>query len=77
MNPTLLLFAEIVMLRTDRFPGANKIGEELTGADRTWARWKEIYRKDDMAKKVKNTAQGGQYYFGAQGAFDKVPGPEG
>ena len=30
-----------------------------------------------MAKKVKKTAQGGQDHFGAHGAFDKVPIPEG
>ena len=65
------------MLFTDRFPRAKKIWEELPGADRTWARWKAIYRKADMAKKVKNTAQGGQDRFGANGAFEKVPGTEG
>ena len=64
------------MLRTDRFPRANEIWEELPGADRTWEKWKDIYRKADMAKKVKKTAQGGQDHFGAHGAFDKVPGPE-
>ena len=52
-DPTLLLFAENVMLRTDRFPGANKIWEELTGADRTWAKQKAIYRKADMDEKLK------------------------
>ena len=65
------------MLRTDRFPRANYIWEELTDDDRTWARWKAIYRKSNMAEKVKKTAQGGQDHFGAHGAFDKVPGPEG
>ena len=34
-NPTLLLFAANAMLRTDRFPRANEIWEELSGADRT------------------------------------------
>ena len=29
-----------------------------------------------MAEKVKKTAQGGQDHFGANGAFDKVPGTE-
>ena len=41
------------MLRTDRFPRANEIWEELPGADRTWERWKDIYRKANMAEKVK------------------------
>ena len=75
-DPTLLLFAANTMLRTDRFLWANEIWEELTGADRTWSRWKKIYRKADMAEKGKKTAQGGQDHFGAHGAFDKVPGPE-
>ena len=55
-DPTLLLFAANAMLRTNRFPWANKIWEELTGADRTWKRWKAIYRKADMAGKFKKTA---------------------
>ena len=76
-DPTLLFFAANAMLRTDRFPRANDIWEELPGADRTWARWKAIYRKANMAKTVKKTAQGGQDHFRAQGAFDKVSGPEG
>ena len=76
-DPTLLLFAANAMLCTNRFPRANEIWEELPGADRTWARWKAIYRKADMPKKVKKTAQGGQDHFGTNGAFDKVPGTEG
>ena len=64
------------MLRTDRFPRANEIWDDLPGADRTWVRWKTIYRKADMADKVKKAAQGGQDHFGAHGAFDKVPGPK-
>ena len=70
-DPTLLLFAANAMLCTDRFPWANKIWEELPGSDRTWAIWKAIYRKADMAKKVKKTTQGRQDHFGAHGAFDK------
>ena len=42
MDPTLLLFTADAMLRTDRFPRANNIWEDLPGADRTWARWKTI-----------------------------------
>ena len=64
------------MFCTDRFLRANNIWEELPCANRTWSRWKAIYRKADMAEKVKKTAQGGQYHFGAHDAFYKVPGPE-
>ena len=64
------------MLRTDRFPRANEIWEDLPGADRTWVRWKSIYRKADVADKFKKSSQGGHDHFGAHGAFDKVPGPE-
>ena len=76
-DPTLLLFAENAMLRTDRFPRANEIWEEFPGAYRTWARWKAIYRKANMAKNFKKTSQGGQSHFGAHGAFDNVLVPEG
>ena len=65
------------MLLTDRFPRANEIWEEFTSADRTWARLKSIYWKADMAEKVKKTAQGGQYHYGAHGAFDKETTQEG
>ena len=37
-DPTLLIFAANAMLRTDRFPRANEIWEDLPGADRTWVR---------------------------------------
>ena len=74
--PTLLLFAENAMLRTDRFLWANEIWEDLPGVDRTWERWKTIYRKSDMADKVKKAAQGGQDHFGAYDAFGKVPRQE-
>ena len=75
-DPTLLLFAANAMLHTNRFPRANKSWEELPGADRTWARWKAIYQKADMAKKVKKTAQGVQDHCGSHGAFDKEIAPE-
>ena len=65
------------MLHTDRFPWASEIWEELPGADRIWARWKAIYRKAYMAKKVKKTDQGGHDHFQGHGAFDKAPSPEG
>ena len=76
-DPTLLLFTANTVFCTDRFPRANKIWEELTGANRTWARWKAIYWKSDMAEKVKKTAQGGQDHFRAHGAFDKEIPQEG
>ena len=75
-DPTLLLFASNAMLRTDRFSRANEIWEDLPSDERTWARWKTIYRKAEMADKVKNSAKVGQDHFGAHGAFDKVPTPE-
>ena len=65
------------MLRTNRFLRANEIWEDLPGDDRTWVRRKTIYCKADMANNVKKAAKGGQDHFGAHGAFDKVPDPEG
>ena len=64
------------MLRTDQFPRANDIWEDLPSNELTWARWETIYRKADMANKIKKAAKGGQDRFGAHGAFDKVPTPE-
>ena len=75
-DPTLLLFAANAMLCTDRFPRANEIWEDLPSNECTWERWKKIYRKSDMADKVKKSAKGGQDHFGAHGAFGKVPNPE-
>ena len=37
-DPTLLLFTANAMLRTDRFPWANEIWEELPISDRNWDR---------------------------------------
>ena len=51
--PTLLLFTANDMLLTDRFPRSNEILEELDSSNRNWFRWKAIYRKADMAEKVK------------------------
>ena len=42
MDPTLLLFADNTMLRTDRFTQANEIWEEFPSSDRNWDRWKAI-----------------------------------
>ena len=75
-DPTLLLFASNAMLRTERFPRANEIWDEIPSNEQTWARWKKIYRKADMADKVKKSAKGGQDHFGAYGDFDKVLIPE-
>ena len=65
------------MFRTDRFPPGKRNLGGIPGADRTWARWKEIYRKADMNEKVKKTAQGRQDHFGAHGDFDKETAQEG
>ena len=59
------------MLRTDCFPRANEIWEEFPSSDRTWSRWKAVYRKADMAEKVKKTAQVVQDHIGENGAFYK------
>ena len=68
-DTTLLLFAANAMLRTDRFPRPNEIWEDLPSDNQTGAKWKTIYCKADMANKVKKAAKGGQYHFGAHGAF--------
>ena len=68
-DSTIFLFAANAMLRTDRFPRANEICEELPISDRNWSRWKSIYCKADMAEKVKKSAQGGQDQFGAHDLF--------
>ena len=74
-DPTFILFVANVMFCTKRLPQANEIWKDLLGADQTWSRWKTIYKKSDMADKVKKAAQGGQDHFGAHGAFNKVPVP--
>ena len=63
-DPTLLLFAANTMLRTDRFPLANDIWEDLPGANPSWLRWKTIYRKADMDNIFKKAAQGGKITLG-------------
>ena len=75
-DPTLLQFAANAMLCTDHFPRENEIWEDLPSNERTWARWKTINFKADMANKVKKAAKGGQDHFGDHGAFDKVLTPE-
>ena len=70
-DPTLLLFAANTMLRNDRLTSANEICKELASSERNWAKWKAIYRRADMAEKVKKNGHGGQDQFGAHGAFEK------
>ena len=70
-DPTLILFAANAMFHTDRFPWVNEIWEELPRSDSNWARWKYIYRKSDMAEKVKKTTQGGEDQFEGHCAFKK------
>ena len=50
-DPTLPLFASNAMLRTDQFPRANEIWEDLPSNERTWLRWKTIYPKAPWAPK--------------------------
>ena len=69
--PTLLLFGANAIFRTDRFPRANEIWEELTVSYRNWSRWKAIYRKADMTEKFNKNAQGRQDQFLEHGAFNK------
>ena len=59
-DPTPLLLVDNTMFRTDCLPRANEKWEDLDSADSNCTKWKTIYRKSDMAEKLKKTAQGRQ-----------------
>ena len=49
------------MLATKRFPKANDNWEDLARAERTWAKWKEIYRAADLKATVKKKARDARF----------------
>ena len=50
-----------VMLSTERFSKANNDWEDLPKKERTWAKWKTMYRDADNKTKVKKKARGAQF----------------
>ena len=63
-NAYLAMIATKAMLGSQRFPTADDAWEDLDKADRTWAKWKEVYKKADRKAKVRHKATDGQDQFG-------------
>jgi len=60
-NAMMVNIATKAMLSTERFPKTNDDWEDLPKAERTWARWKTMYRKADNKDKVKKKARDAQF----------------
>ena len=64
-NDTLLLFASMAMLTSERFPRANDAWEDRAEPDKTWAACKLAYKQAHAKARVKAQAHGGNTKFGA------------
>ena len=64
-DETLLLFASMAMLTSERFPRANDAWEDRAETDKTWAAWKLAYKQAHAKARVKAQAHGGNTKFGA------------
>lgn len=58
------MIATNVMLSTEQFPRANDEWEDLDPSERTWMRWKTVYKVAAKKAKVKKQAAEGQDRFG-------------
>ena len=61
---TLLKIATGAMLKTKQFPRANEDYEALTKTNKTWAKWKEIYKKAQGNERVQAAVSGDGAGFG-------------
>ena len=64
-NKTLLLFASTAILTTNRFPRTNDDWEDHEESDKTWANWKEAYKKVHTKARIKAQANEDSVKFGA------------
>lgn len=67
-DATLVVIATNAMLTTEQFPRTNEDWEELDVADRTWLKWKDLYRAAEKKSKIKKKAAGGKDQFGSANA---------
>ena len=72
-NPTLLLFAANAMLRTDRFPRANEIWEDLPSYDRTWARWRAFIARPTWPINSRRLPRADKIILGPMGPSTRSP----
>ena len=64
-DDTLLIFASIAMLTSERFPIVNDNWEDRAERDKTWATWKLAYKQAHAKVRVKAQATEGRTKFGA------------
>ena len=65
-DDTLLLFASMAMLTSERFPRANDAWEDRAEPDKTWAAWKFAYKQAHAKARVKAQARRGNTKFGLE-----------
>ena len=64
-DETLVLFASIAMLTSERFTRANNYWEDRAERDKTWATWKLSYKQAHAKVRVKAQATDGSVKLGA------------
>ena len=52
-------------MASQQLPHANWKWEDVKEKDRTWVKWKELYKSEESKEKVRALATGGQGQFGA------------
>ena len=72
IDKTLLLFASMAMLATERYLQTNDDWEDTAEEHKTWAGWKSAYKRAHAKARVKALATKGSDKFGATNAAEKV-----
>ena len=60
-----MVIASAAMLGSQRLPRANWKWEDLPKSEKTWARWKQLYKQEEALKRVRVLVTDGQDQFGA------------
>ena len=65
MDHFLMVVATAAMLGSQRLPRADWKWQDLPKAEKTWAKWKKLYKEEEALERVRVLATDGQDQFGA------------
>ena len=72
VDETLLLFASMAILTTEKYPQKNDDWEDRAEDPKTWADWKTSYKREHTKARVKAKGAEGSDKFGAANAAERV-----
>ena len=64
MDHDLMLVTMPALYSTEQFPRATEKWEDMSESEKTWAKWKSLYKSAEAKEKVRLQATGGKDQFG-------------